>query len=165
MRTTLIHRLPFCWLLGIRAVARGRWGPRGLPPETGCDQADASCCVHLVWCHNINAHLYKIIISRVCSRCETPKKNTQFAFSNPSWGSDCDVVFVSSCKISRQPFKQPQRLGTCSGCHSWYIYIYMMMFLFVSQMSQILIEHANYLKAANKQGTKPNNFLSCSDTT
>ena len=155
MRTTLIHRLPFCWLLGIRAVARGRWVPRGLPPETGCDQGDASCCVHLVWCHNINAHLYKIIISRVCSRCETPKKHTQFAFSNPSWGSDCDVVFVSSCKISRQLFKQPQRLGTPSGCHSWY----MMKFLFVSQMSQILIEQANYLKIVNKQGTKPNNYL------
>ena len=83
------------------------------------------------------------------------KKNTQFAFSNPSWGSDCDVVFVSSCKISRQLFKQPQRLGTPSGCHSWY----MMMFLFVSQMSQILIEQANYLKIVNKQGTKPNNYL------
>lgn len=39
------------------------------------------------------------------------------------------------------------------------IYIYMMMFLFVSQMSQILIEHANFLKIVNKQGTKPNNYL------
>lgn len=108
LRTALTHRLPFCWLLGTRAVARGRWGPRGLPPETG----DASCCVYLVWCHNINAHLYKIIISRMCSRCETPKKKHVCSASPSRWGSDCDVVFVSSCKISQQPFKQPQRLGT-----------------------------------------------------
>lgn len=161
MRTTLIHRLPFCWLLGIRAVARGRWGPRGLPPETGCDQADASCCVHLVWCHDINADLYKIIISRVCSRCETPKKTRSLLFqiqveAPTAMSSLCPVArFLGSYSSSLRGW-EPLRgaihdIWWCSCLSAKWV---------KSLSNKLIIQ-----KAANKQGTKPNNFLSCSDTT